>query len=268
MIGIYKIENKINKKIYIGQSSDIKERLNSHKMCREDSKIDNAIKKYGKENFTFEIIELCDYKELNRRENFYIKKFNSVEEGYNQNYGSTKTKNFRAGNEKRYIAEVSQGEDSFMLKWEEYCQAANELSPSALNLYMYLAKNKDGYEFYFSSKDYRETFNVSDRTFRNAKSELILKGYLKEKDKNKVLFSSSAAFKETKDSLKEELLKIGEMLRLENTEIYNDFKEKIADANLKSIENEYIYKDKIRNLISFGEELLNSFTEKDLNSLL
>lgn len=31
MIGIYKIENQINGKIYIGQSTDIKTRINAHK---------------------------------------------------------------------------------------------------------------------------------------------------------------------------------------------------------------------------------------------
>ena len=31
MIGIYKVENKINKKVYIGQSVNIKNRWESHK---------------------------------------------------------------------------------------------------------------------------------------------------------------------------------------------------------------------------------------------
>ena len=70
---------------------------------------------------------------------------------------------------------------------------------------MYLAKNKDGYEFFFSSKDYCDTFKVVDKTFRNAKNELINKGYLREESKNRVNFSSSAAFKETKDNLQEKL---------------------------------------------------------------
>lgn len=49
---------------------------------------------------------------------------------------------------------IEEGDIFIMLKWEDYTAAARELSPSALNLFMYLAKNQDNYEFYFSSKDY------------------------------------------------------------------------------------------------------------------
>lgn len=62
-IGIYKYTNKINGKIYIGLSSNIEKRYSQHLYCsRQDSpnlSIDIAIKKYGIENFSFEIIELC-----------------------------------------------------------------------------------------------------------------------------------------------------------------------------------------------------------------
>lgn len=57
---IYKITNKINGKFYIGSTSDYIKRIRYHKdlnksKCRILVK---AIKKYGIENFTFEIIEL------------------------------------------------------------------------------------------------------------------------------------------------------------------------------------------------------------------
>lgn len=41
-----------------------------------------------------------------------------------------------------------------MLPWKDYTAASNELTPAAMKLFMYLAKNQDGYEFWFSSKDY------------------------------------------------------------------------------------------------------------------
>lgn len=59
MIGIYKITNNINNKIYIGQSVHIKRRWAEHCKPSSDSLISKAIKKYGKDNFTFEIIEKC-----------------------------------------------------------------------------------------------------------------------------------------------------------------------------------------------------------------
>lgn len=46
-----------------------------------------AFKKYGLENFSFEIIEECNPEELNKKEIFYIQYYNSYKFGYNQNEG-------------------------------------------------------------------------------------------------------------------------------------------------------------------------------------
>ena len=55
---IYKITNKVNHKIYIGQSSQPEERFKQHcySLTTYKSLINKAINKYGKENFDFEII--------------------------------------------------------------------------------------------------------------------------------------------------------------------------------------------------------------------
>ena len=67
MMGIYKITNKINGKIYIGQSNDIERRFKEHMTKGERSRIllDHAIKKYGPDNFSYEVIEECTEEELN-----------------------------------------------------------------------------------------------------------------------------------------------------------------------------------------------------------
>lgn len=60
---IYKITNLINGKVYIGQTTQpIEKRFKSH--CYKDgcTKLYNAMKKYGKSNFS---IELLESKELN-----------------------------------------------------------------------------------------------------------------------------------------------------------------------------------------------------------
>lgn len=84
-MGIYKIENLINGKIYIGQSIHIEKRWTEHCRLSSNSLISKAIKKYGKENFSFQIIkEVSDLTELNNLEAKYIKQFNSlVPNGYN-----------------------------------------------------------------------------------------------------------------------------------------------------------------------------------------
>jgi len=78
---IYKTTNKINGKIYIGQDkNDRKNYFGSGYIIK------NAIKKYGKSNFTKDILEVCNNeKELNDREYFWIKFFDSKNPkiGYN-----------------------------------------------------------------------------------------------------------------------------------------------------------------------------------------
>ena len=59
MIGIYKITNKLNGKVYIGQSRDIDARWRQHINAKDNYAIHNAIKKYGKENFKFEVLLEC-----------------------------------------------------------------------------------------------------------------------------------------------------------------------------------------------------------------
>ena len=75
MIGIYKITNKINGKIYIGQSININKRINEHfwqsfnqKDVSFNSILHQAIRKYGKENFSWEVLQECDVKEIDSLE--------------------------------------------------------------------------------------------------------------------------------------------------------------------------------------------------------
>lgn len=89
MIGIYQIKNKVNGKVYIGQSVDIERRFNSHKNSNEDHPLYRGFKKYGIDNFSFEIIEECLVSELNDKEIYYIDFYNSYDKGYNQTLGGS-----------------------------------------------------------------------------------------------------------------------------------------------------------------------------------
>lgn len=87
---IYKAENLINGKLYIGQTtSSLNKRASEHfkKSLNKNSKsvFHTAIRKYGKENFKFSIIRFCFSKEeLNEKEKYYIKKYNTISpNGYN-----------------------------------------------------------------------------------------------------------------------------------------------------------------------------------------
>lgn len=98
--GIYKIKNLINGKVYIGQSVDIYKRWGDHKSMAiaekykigYDYPLYRAFRKYGLENFSFEVIEECDREELNEREMYYIESYRSYikyedSNGYNQTLG-------------------------------------------------------------------------------------------------------------------------------------------------------------------------------------
>jgi group I intron endonuclease len=93
---IYKSTCLISKKIYYGQSiNSLEDRKRSHKKFAKyykntKTKFLNAIRKYGFENFEWEIIEehkSKDKKELaeilNKRETFYIARDNTIKGGYN-----------------------------------------------------------------------------------------------------------------------------------------------------------------------------------------
>ena len=86
--GIYKLKTSINNKIYIGSSSNLYKRLSFHfeklrKNCHQNIKLQNHINKYGIDCLTFEIVELCDVTELEKREQYYLDFFNAVKSGFN-----------------------------------------------------------------------------------------------------------------------------------------------------------------------------------------
>ena len=90
---IYKVTNTINGKYYIGQTiQNVKERFYQHCATKCSKAVSNmaihrAIKKYGKSNFTVEVIEEIDSANLNDRERYWIKYYNSYNNGYNSTKG-------------------------------------------------------------------------------------------------------------------------------------------------------------------------------------
>ena len=90
-IGIYKIENLINHKVYIGQSRHISERWRAHrtKYQIDDTHLYRSMRKYGIENFSFTVIEECSIEDLDNREKYWIAYYNSTDEnkGYNRTDG-------------------------------------------------------------------------------------------------------------------------------------------------------------------------------------
>lgn len=84
MKAIYKYENKINHKLYVGQTNNLERRYREH-LCGQSkgtSLLEKAIKKYGIENFSFEVIEWTD--EPDKQEQYWICYYNCYKPyGYN-----------------------------------------------------------------------------------------------------------------------------------------------------------------------------------------
>ena len=93
MTYIYIIENVINQRVYIGKTSRdinirLKEHINDAKRKKDIHRpLQNAIRKYGKENFSIRILETCEDGMGSEREIYWIKYYNSFYNGYNATLG-------------------------------------------------------------------------------------------------------------------------------------------------------------------------------------
>lgn len=95
---IYVIKNDINNKVYIGQSTNPKERFKAHCQIKDkDIYFDKIIHKYGKEHFWYEILE-SSVENYNEREQYWINYYNSmIPTGYNISPGGDQAGNTQKG---------------------------------------------------------------------------------------------------------------------------------------------------------------------------
>lgn len=91
---VYRILNRVNGKMYIGQSAKkLGKRFKAHidklnTFCHENKHLERAWHKYKPHNFTFEVLEEAQSREeLNFLEIYYIKFYDSVKNGYNKTHG-------------------------------------------------------------------------------------------------------------------------------------------------------------------------------------
>lgn len=113
--GIYVIRNRINEKMYIGQSHNILWRWTSHRSVLRSGRCPNrhlqfAWNKYGENAFDFSILELCDIEDLDAREEYWIKHLDTVNCGYNIRSGGSSSRGWKMSDEgRKHISDALKG---------------------------------------------------------------------------------------------------------------------------------------------------------------
>ena len=118
MIGIYKIQNKVSSKVYIGQSIDIESRWYSHiKELRENKHrnehLQNSWNKYGEENFIFEIVEECKEENLTKREQYWIDYYGGKESETTYNQRDAGNNGSLSNETRKKLSEINKGKPAW-----------------------------------------------------------------------------------------------------------------------------------------------------------
>ena len=174
MIGIYGIKNLTKNKWYVGQSIDIEKRIRSH--FSDLRRVKHTSKKLQEDynngdTFVTVILEKCKTKELDKKEAYYMEKYNSMKDGYN----------FLVEDEEEYQVSEKFLDD-------------NRLSWKAKGIYMLIAYgNLDKITIEEITKRSKDGIDST----RSGIYELVKYGYLRKKSTKNTTgkFSSVSSFK-------------------------------------------------------------------------
>lgn len=202
---IYKLTNKTNGKIYIGQTVDYFRRMNEYKNRKSSNsksskyKIMEEIEKCGFDNFETSIVRECTKDELNYYEMYYIKHFKSYMKkyGYNSKHSTKNTNQIMNRSTKSKMSKSHTGlKESTNTKKKKsnkvYAIRDKDLiiSDSAKLLGDYFGKSKDyiknclrqpsridGYRLYYVDSEKRQKI----------KEKMLQKRSIRDKDYMKIL---------------------------------------------------------------------------------
>lgn len=181
---IYIIKNKLNGKVYIGQTiQNPKDRWYRHCAKSNISKneanmhIKRAILKYGKENFSFEVIETCLKEQLNEREIYWINYYDSYNKGYNNTLGGSSGTTPLKINKEEFSKIKNLYLDEF-LTLKEIADKYN-VDKATIKHILYLQKVKLRTKTYKYKEDFLIELLNSGKSLRKIESEYgISRGYL------------------------------------------------------------------------------------------
>lgn len=150
------------------------------------------IQKYGIENFSFEIIEECKKEELDKKENFYINKYDTYNNGYNLTLGKGYSTNKNLKNKnfiilENYLNNYSNIQSYRFIKVMDYEQyKKGKLTEKQYLVYSYLlsiSKQNLKNEYYIFKndilvKDVCDLIRISQPTWRKALEKLEEERYI------------------------------------------------------------------------------------------
>ena len=130
IIGIYRIENTKNGKVYIGQSVDILDRISHHKRSlRRNAHINqhlqNAWNKDGEDAFSFDILEQCEESQLTARESYYIELYGGYNSDKDYNKRDASSKGSLSEETKQKIGTANRGK-THSDEWNHKCSESHK----------------------------------------------------------------------------------------------------------------------------------------------
>ena len=150
---IYKVTNSINGKSYIGQTAQtLKKRIGNHKLQVKNGSTTyfyNAIRKYGFDNFSWEVLCICETKqEMDEMEFHYIKQYHTYSypdrTGYNMTLGGDGTQLF---GDRNGMFDKNHSETSLSLMSENRKGlTAGDKNSSSIHAGTYLITYPDGHK--------------------------------------------------------------------------------------------------------------------------
>lgn len=167
-ICIYKISNTENEKVYIGSTTNLNSRIVQHRydsINRSNNcpKLYNAIKELGSDKFIVEIIEkfdTIDIADLHNKEVEYMKKFNSIENGYNE----------RQDINGKYITSITTSEKMSISGKQVWANGAHKDHAKKLSKFQYKV-----YDFYNNLLEEDITIGDITKKYEIASSNIFIK---------------------------------------------------------------------------------------------
>jgi len=217
---IYKATNKINNKIYIGQTTQsLEDRIYFHKY-RAYNELNvththfiNAIRKYGINNFIWEVIDEANtQEELNEKEIYWIKYYNSIENGYNIQPGGLRSDSDKfalsCGSRPFYVYKVNGDFIGEFINKKKFCREHNIPDTHIKKVLEEKYNSYCGYIFI-----YKDDFSQEKLQKRLSKAKQSFRQFIAINLKTNEEFGPFNTMKDCKEQLRLTSNHIGEILK-------------------------------------------------------